>query len=515
MDTMKRSFSILVVLFVSFQLNAQWVEQTSGVSADLVSVSAVDNNVCWISGDGGVVLRTTNGGATWTNVGSGSVIGTINRVDNVYALDANTCLAAVFSSSGTYVYRTSNGGSNWAQVFAQSPGFIDAIWMTSALDGFMVGDPVNSRWSLWKTTTGGASWDSTGLYLKASGNESGWPSSLFINGSNIWFGTNNSRIYYSSDDGAAWTAQATPLLNIYGLSFSGNIGIAGGSTSAGDGGISISTDNGSTWTPGPFRGSGPATCATQGNDFLYITFTGAIYLSNNSGISFQEADSVSGSEYYNVKIARTGNSVWACGVGGIIRKGTIASTPVELTSFNANINNSIVNLNWNTATETNNRGFEIQRKSSANDFITVAFVNGNGTATKPNNYSWSEKLQSGIYSYRLKQVDYNGKFEYSKSVEVVVVPKNFSLEQNFPNPFNPSTIIRYNVPVESSINIRVFNSLGENVREFNIGSRQPGFYDLNFNSNGLTSGVYFYTIQTASIDGKLNFRDTKKMMLLK
>src|SRR5664280_3157992 len=280
---MKKILSVLVVLFVSFQLNAQWVNQTSGVSTDLVSVSAVDNNVCWIGGHDGVVLRTTNGGTTWTNVGGGLVIGTINRVDNVYALDANTCLAAVFSSSGTYVYRTTNGGSNWAQVFTQSPGFIDATWMTSASNGFMVGDPVNSRWSLWKTSDGGASWDSTGLYLKASGNEYGWASSLFINGSNIWFGTNNSRIYYSSDDGVTWTAQTTPLLNIYGLSFSGNIGIAGGSTTAGDGGISISSDNGTTWTPGPFSGSGSAAnCATQGNNFIYSTFTGAIYLSTNS-----------------------------------------------------------------------------------------------------------------------------------------------------------------------------------------------------------------------------------------
>jgi photosystem II stability/assembly factor-like uncharacterized protein len=512
---MKKVLSVLVILFVSFQLNAQWVSQASGVLGSLVSVSAVDNNVCWISGDGGVVLRTTNGGTTWTNVGGGLVIGTSNRVDNVYALDANTCLAAAYSSTGTFVYKTTNGGSTWAQVFSQTSGFIDAMWMTSATNGFMYGDPVGARWSLWKTTDGGTTWDSTGLKLAQVGGDAGWNNALYINGSNIWFGTGNSKIYYSSDNGAKWTAQTTPLLNIYGLSFSGNIGIAGGSTSAGDGGISISTDNGTTWTPGPFRGSGAANCATQGNDFLYITFTGAIYLSNNSGISFQEADSVSGSEYYNVKIARTGNSVWACGVGGIIRKGTIASTPVELTSFTANINNSIVNLIWNTATETNNRGFEIQRKSSTNDFITVAFVNGNGTATKPNNYSWSEKLQSGIYSYRLKQVDYNGKFEYSKSVEVVVVPKNFSLEQNFPNPFNPSTIIRYNVPVESSINIKVFNSLGENVHEFNIGARPAGSYDLTFNSNGLTSGVYFYTIQTTSIDGKQIFAATKKMILLK
>jgi len=226
---MKKIFSVLAVLFVSCVLNAQWVEQTSGVLTLLVSVSAVDNNVCWIGGETGVVLRTTNGGTTWTNVGGGLVIGTTNNVNNVYALDSNSCLAAAFSPTGTFVYRTTNGGSNWTQVFTQNPGFIDAIRMTSATDGFMVGDPVNSRWSLWKTSNGGATWDSTGLYLIANGTEAGWNNSLYTSGSNIWFGTETSaRIYYSSNNGATWTAQAAFISNIRSLSFSGNIGIAAG-----------------------------------------------------------------------------------------------------------------------------------------------------------------------------------------------------------------------------------------------------------------------------------------------
>ncbi len=327
---MRRILLILVVLLVSFQLYAQWVDQSSGVSSDLISISAVDNNVCWIGGEGGVVLQTTNGGNDWTNVGGGDVIGLNYSVNNVFALDANTCIASAHSSSGaTFVYRTTDGGSNWTQVFAQNPGFIDAVWMTSTTKGFMVGDPVNGRWSLWKTNNAGASWDSTSLYLKDSGGENGWGNSLYIDGSNIWFGTGNSKIYYSSDDGANWKAQLTPLTNIYGLSFSGNIGIAAGSIASGSGAIIISTDKGTTWTSGPFRGSGPANCAVQGNKFFYSTFTGAIYLSTDSGVSFQETDSVSGNAYYNVKIARNGTAVWACGTDGIIRKGTTFVMPTN------------------------------------------------------------------------------------------------------------------------------------------------------------------------------------------
>ena len=331
---MIKAFTVVVVLFVSAVINAQWVDQTSGVSFNLVSVSAVDNNVCWISGEGGVILRTTNGGITWINVGGGAVIGTTNTVNNIYGLDANTCIASANSLNGAaFVYRTTDGGSNWTQVFAQNPGFIDAVWMTSVINGFMVGNPVNSRWSLWKTNDGGATWDSTGLYLKSPGGETGWNNSLYINGSNIWIGTGNSKIYYSSDNGANWTAQPLPLLNIHSISFSGNNGIAAGSTALNEGEISISTNNGTSWTAGPFTSSSSGNGVTQGNNFIYSTMAGAIYLSTNSGVSFSKVDSVSGNAYYDLAIARNGNCIWACGGDGIIRNGSTFVMPTKNLQF--------------------------------------------------------------------------------------------------------------------------------------------------------------------------------------
>jgi photosystem II stability/assembly factor-like uncharacterized protein len=525
---MKKVISVLVVLFVSFQLNAQWVSQLAGTTNGLVGISAIDNNNCWIAGFASTVLRTTNGGTTWSNVSLPAVNGVLTDISSIYAFDANTCLASLYTATTTYVYKTTNGGSSWAQVFSQArttiTGYegIRAIYMTSSSNGFMVGDPVNLRWSLWKTTDGGSTWDSTGLYLKAANSsESAAFHCLYVNGSNIWFGTGSSKIYYSANYGSTWSSQNTQsLTSTLDVWFSGATGIAAGTsgTFEGPGALYFSPNSGATWIPESYSGLGTITAATaQGSNFIYSTLFGAIYLSINNGISFSKVDSipVSGHVYYDIRIARNGNSVWACGEGGVIRKGIIATLPVELTAFTANINNSIVNLNWSSATEKNNRGFEIQRKSSSNDFITVSFVNGNGTSTKTNNYSWSENLQPGIYFYRLKQVDFNGTFEYSNSIEVVAAPQNFILEQNFPNPFNPSTKIRYNIPVESNINIKVFNSLGENVREFILGTRSAGFYDLDFNSNGLSSGVYFYTIHSASVDGKQNFSNTKKMILLK
>src|ERR1035437_9246305 len=96
-----------------------------------------------------------------------------------------------------------------------------------------------------------------------------------------------------------------------------------------------------------------------------------------------------------------------------------------------------------------------------------------------------------------------------------IIPERFTLSQNYPNPFNPSTVIKYAVPFESNVNIRFFNSLGQCVREVNEGNRQPGNYEINFNSAGLASGIYFYSIQALSADDKNDFSAVKKMILLK
>jgi hypothetical protein len=187
----------------------------------------------------------------------------------------------------------------------------------------------------------------------------------------------------------------------------------------------------------------------------------------------------------------------------------IIPTPVELAAFNANIKGEVVQLHWNTSTETNNRGFEIQRRSSTYDYITVAFIRGQGTSTKNSDYSWSEKLEPGKYSYRLKQFDYNGCFNYSNSVDVIIIPKRFSLSQNYPNPWNPSTNIKYSIPKDSPVSIKVFDILGNEMKTLVNEEKPAGNYELTFNAADLPSGVYFYRIQAG------NFVETKKMILMK
>jgi hypothetical protein len=192
-----------------------------------------------------------------------------------------------------------------------------------------------------------------------------------------------------------------------------------------------------------------------------------------------------------------------------IRFTPIAPIPVELASFSASIIGDGIKLEWSTATETNNRGFEIQRGTNNRDLTTVAFVNGNGTTTEKQNYNYIDTdRQLGTVYYRLKQIDFNGSYEYSKVVEVTKAI-SYALAQNYPNPFNPITTITYSIPQNSFVTLKVYNVLGSEVAELVNGQVEAGVHKVNFNGFDLNSGVYFYTIKAG------NFSETKKLMLMK
>ncbi|NUM72148.1 MAG: T9SS type A sorting domain-containing protein [Ignavibacteriaceae bacterium] len=124
-------------------------------------------------------------------------------------------------------------------------------------------------------------------------------------------------------------------------------------------------------------------------------------------------------------------------------------------------------------------------------------------------------VQTGKYSYRLRQIDYDGSSAFSSVVEVDInAPSQFNLSQNYPNPFNPATTINFSLAVDSKVSVKVFNSLGEEVSILTEGNFQAGTHNLNFNASNLTSGVYVYTIEASGIDGT-NFKSTKKMILNK
>ncbi len=197
---------------------------------------------------------------------------------------------------------------------------------------------------------------------------------------------------------------------------------------------------------------------------------------------------------------------------------TDASIPVELTSFVAKVIDRNVILNWSTATETNNLGFEVERRTqNEQSWNSIGFVKSAGTTTEPQQYSFKDtKLNSGSYTYRLKVVDIDGSYEYSNEIEVEVgLPQEFSLSQNYPNPFNPTTTINFALPFESRVTLSVFNILGERVAVLFDGIKSAGYHDVVLNGSNLASGMYIYTIEANSIDGSKKFNSVKKMMLMK
>ncbi len=200
--------------------------------------------------------------------------------------------------------------------------------------------------------------------------------------------------------------------------------------------------------------------------------------------------------------------------------------PVELTSFSAYALNGEVVLNWATATETNNKGFEIQRAGINNtgtgetiketDWKTAGYANGNGTTSEPVKYHFTDtNVKPGKFVYRLKQIDFDGSFNYSNEVETEVdVPGEFSLRQNYPNPFNPSTKITFTLPVDARVTLNIYDVLGQKVTTLIKGNLSAGEKDITFDASDLNSGIYFYRVEATSPDGK-EFTSVKKMILTK
>ncbi len=187
--------------------------------------------------------------------------------------------------------------------------------------------------------------------------------------------------------------------------------------------------------------------------------------------------------------------------------------PVELTGFGFRKADFGIELVWKTASEKNNAGFEVQRRSEkrANDeWQVLGFVRGNGTTSDAKSYSFVDRTATGKVQYRLKQVDFDGQFEYSPVIEVEAgLPRTFELGQNYPNPFNPTTVISYQLPVASEVSLKVYDVLGREVATLVNARQEAGRYSVPFNAASFASGVYFYRLQAGQ------FVQTRKMMLVK
>jgi hypothetical protein len=193
-----------------------------------------------------------------------------------------------------------------------------------------------------------------------------------------------------------------------------------------------------------------------------------------------------------------------------------APLPVELASFTSLVEKNNIQLSWSTISETNNKGFSVERaKFDGSELVwsEVKFVNGAGTTSDPMNYLLEDKnMPTAKYKYRLKQIDYNGNYKYydlQGEVEVGV-PGKFELSQNYPNPFNPTTKINFALPLDSKVMLKIYDMTGRELSTLVNGElKQAGYYTVDFNGSGFASGLYIYRIQTDKESV------SKKMVLVK
>jgi photosystem II stability/assembly factor-like uncharacterized protein len=515
------------------------------------------NDIKYVNRDTGYVImrnvigwKTTNRGQHWDmitiggewemqlfkeenfgySVGTGlRIYKTENSYENWNRLIINDNFADVFFVSeekgfaiSNILYRTTDGGNNWE---ANGPGGSCVIFIDS-LTGF-IGNPG----FIWKTIDGGDNWYTTNGSAGASkiffiNQTTGWalknniiykttdsgenwfiqftaPSSIFfisvyfIDSLYGWTANVNGRPYKTTDSGENWIQQNNLNIgfsrDIYFSNFlNGFIVESNILYKTIDGGLNWNVINGVT-------GFSVAARLSHFNDIIFVTgFT--TYRSINSGQDWEEFIELSGIRINSLSLLDI-HLGYAIGELGLVLKYFDEDVPVELISFNSELEGNIVALKWITATETNNQGFFVQRKKDEEvDWTNLAFINGAGTSTSINHYYYKDNLFNfGKYSYRLKQIDYNGQYEYSSEIDVEYVNNlDFYLAQNYPNPFNPYTNIDFNIPVKTFVRIILSDVTGKEMKKILSQEMEAGYYSVRFNSDGISSGVYFYKMITSS-----------------
>ncbi len=295
-----------------------WTVQTSGTTQALRCVKALDQSNGWIGGASGTVLRTTNGGTTWSSVGGGPM-GT-NTVYAIEALSATTAFTTTSPTGWSHIFRTTNGGTSWDTVYSQANGFIDAIKMYDASNGIAVGDPVDSKWTILKTTNGGSTWARIATEPAQAGTEAGYNTSMSTFGTtHVWFGTDNSRVYYTTNGGTTWNFTATAFSASVGVGFlDANYGVAGGSSS--NNAAARSTNGGATWVPVTMPGSGSIYgIVGKGSDFWAGRNTLVLH-SGNRGLTWDTSYAGAIGAFRHLDFVWQGNNAYGWGAtatGGI------------------------------------------------------------------------------------------------------------------------------------------------------------------------------------------------------
>jgi photosystem II stability/assembly factor-like uncharacterized protein len=470
----------------------------------------------------GDILKTTNAGEVWTKL----PLDPGYRAYSVFFLNENVGYVGSVGPNG--IYKTTNGGDNWTQLNTGTGVASSNIYDIKFYDDNL-GFAMYSSGQVARTSDGGNSWESISA---GWGNAAGYEI-FIVNSSVIYLCGGGNRVSKSTNGGLSFS-QITSLgtVALYSMHFfDANNGFISGSS----GKLYKTTNGGGSFTEIQMPTSTTLySIRFVDDDYGYVGGEGGVfYYTTDGGDNWTNNQLYLGNSQSIRDIRFKGPNLWLVGTDGLIMKGTELSIPVELTSFTASVVDNSVILNWQTATETNNSGFEIQRLQdykieklsewipSEQNWETIGFVPGFGTTTEIRSYSYTDAgLSSGTYLYRIKQIDYDGSYEYSNVVEVNVgVPEKFSLEQNYPNPFNPTTKIKFTIQQTDNpllggarggfVTLKVYDILGTEITTLINEEKPAGNYEVEFDARGLSSGTYFYKLITG------NFVSVKKMLLMK
>lgn len=403
---------ILLFVLSSLTVIAQnsWVPQSSGVTVSLDCIKVVDQNVAWAAGDSGKVIRTINGGITWTSV-DGGYFGEAT-IWNIDALDSNIAFVTITPSpfSTTYIYRTTNGGNSWEQVFSQDGGFINDIHMINNVSGIAYGDPIDGKWTVIKTYNGGTNWFRVSTEPVPDGFEVGiYYNSLCLTDSlHIWFLSDN-KVYHSFDGGATWASSNTTN-SFTSLWFNtNNIGMA--STASG---ATLSIDSGKTWNNLPqVFGSVHSMAGSGVKDFWYAS-DGTIFHTADYGSSWSQ-ETVMFEQFFAMDFITIGNIAFGYIAG---TNGAVARYEGTVSSINENFHSPtkfILEQNYpNPFNPSTSINYEIPIQS----FVTLKIYDllGNEIVTLVNEIKSVGKyktifdatsLASGIYLYEIRAGEYS------------------------------------------------------------------------------------------------------------
>ncbi|RJP57420.1 MAG: T9SS C-terminal target domain-containing protein [Ignavibacteriales bacterium] len=542
-----------------------------------------NSNYIYVASDGGI-HRTTNGGTSWTSLNNGvrtiqfyrvashptdaSILfggaqdnGNFSTTDKGATdwefeltgdgmecfVDYNTSTNVFMSTQFGSLSKSTNSGSSWFSIspsyatsrawtapFWQDPGDHNSIYVFSN--------------RLWKSTDKGASWTAISSDITTDGDGITAAAQSEVNTSNMMAAesrfTTSPELFSSTDGGTSWTdvtasynsdkPNSVPILRIVADFGDGNTFYVC-RASYGSGQILKTTNLGTDWTD--FSGDLPSVPTNDifidpdNTNHIYVANDFGVYWSSDGGSTYTKLSNgmpflpVIDFDFYDdgsnryLRAASHGRGVYELNIDSPL--------PVELTFFNAELVEESVLLTWETATETNNYGFDVERSEDGDNFLKIHFEMGHGTSNIAHAYEYTDSDLPEVIEvwYRLKQIDNDGQTSYSKTVKVDISTITgvedeskkliFSLAQNYPNPFNPATRIEYTIPTESNVKITIVDVLGQVISQLVAEVKPAGKHEAIWNAEKFSSGIYIYKMQAEPLNGEQSFSATRKMIFTK